>query len=575
MAIIGIDLGTTNSLCCTWQDGRTVLIPNTLEEYLTPSVVGLDENGTVLVGAVARERLATHPQWTTHNFKRLMGTSATTALGEREFLAEDLSAFILRRLREDAERFLRQPVDEAIISVPAYFNDDQRCATRDAARLAGLHVERLVNEPSAAALYYRQSSGSGDQSFLVFDFGGGTLDVSLVDCFENVIEILAVAGDNHLGGTDLDRLIAEHFCEHNALNWEALSPAGKALLLQIAEGAKKALSTQDKVVMSLRQDNRFYSLALDQQQLAHIAIPWLERCAAPIERVLRDAGRSYEDIDDILLVGGSCNMPLVQKYLRYRCQKPIRFTGRADMLVALGTGVYAGVKSREEDLQEVMMTDVCPFTLGTAVDSSGEVVMFPMIERNSILPSSVEHRFCTTQSFQTIIEMGVYQGEDHSPQNNLQLGKVMIRVPPAPAGEESVLVRFTYDINGILLVDVRHEETDAHEQLVLLGKRVQFSDEQWEQRQRELEALRINPLEQEENRLLLSWGERLYQEAVGEARRELGIVLENLNQALASQNAHRISRGRRDAKEYFQSVEDRRFAFEEIDPEEFLLSEES
>ena len=215
MAIIGIDLGTTNSLAAVWKEGESVLIPNAFGETLTPSAVSVDEDGTILVGKVAKERLVSHPQFSASSFKRLMGTNSKLALGGQTFSPEELSAFVLRRLREDAEAYLGEKVEEAVISVPAYFNDNQRSATKAAAQLAGLRADRLINEPSAAALACRMRDTGRDQSFLVFDFGGGTLDVSVVDCFDTVIEIAAVAGDNHLGGDDFDVAIARRFCEQN------------------------------------------------------------------------------------------------------------------------------------------------------------------------------------------------------------------------------------------------------------------------------------------------------------------------------------------------------------------------
>lgn len=244
MAIIGIDLGTTNSLVAVWKDNQSIVIPNSLGELLTPSVVGLDNDGSVLVGRIAQERLITHPHLTAGAFKRLMGMQRQVSLGEKRFSPEELSALVLRRLREDAERYLQQSVTEAIISVPAYFNDHQRSATKVAAQLAGLQVERLVNEPSAAALAARMQAEDQDQIFLEFDFGGGTLDVSIVDCFDNVIEILTVAGDNQLGGRDFDDAIVAHFCHENQLEYAALSASVQAVLQHNAEQCKQQLSEQ-------------------------------------------------------------------------------------------------------------------------------------------------------------------------------------------------------------------------------------------------------------------------------------------------------------------------------------------
>ena len=228
MAIIGIDLGTTNSLACVYRNGRAELIPNELGDFKTSSAVSVLEDGTVLVGAVAKERLVSHPESTAASFKIWMGTEKRLNLGMRQFKPEELSALVLRQLLEDSTRYLGEPVEEAVISVPAYFNDDQRCATKLAAQLAGLTVRRLINEPSAAALYHRYSTQSGDSQMMIVDFGGGTLDVSIVDCFENIIEITAIAGDNRLGGNDIDHAIVAHFCKENGLVEERVAlPSGR------------------------------------------------------------------------------------------------------------------------------------------------------------------------------------------------------------------------------------------------------------------------------------------------------------------------------------------------------------
>ena len=245
MAVIGIDLGTTNSLACVYRDGKAELIENELGSLMTPSCVSVLEDGTILVGAAAKERLISHPDRTAASFKTWMGTEKTYSLGGRSFLPHELSALVLKKLADDARRFLGEEIEEAIISVPAYFNDNQRCATKLAAELAGLPVKRLINEPSAAALCYSHATGREDCRLLLVDFGGGTLDVSVVDCFENIIEIVAVAGDNHLGGNDVDQAIVDYVCRENGIALDSLSPDCRARLFSLAEAAKLHLSQTD------------------------------------------------------------------------------------------------------------------------------------------------------------------------------------------------------------------------------------------------------------------------------------------------------------------------------------------
>ena len=315
MAIIGIDLGTTNSLAAVWRNGKSELIPNGLGEYLTPSVVSVDEDGSILVGAAARDRLITHPECTAAGFKRAMGTSRRYELGSRTFTPEDLSAFVLRRLREDAEAYLGEAVNEAVVSVPAYFAEAQRSATKRAGALAGLTVERLVNEPSAAAVAGRIGEGEEDKVCLVFDFGGGTLDVSLVERFENVVSVTAVSGDNCLGGRDFDELIARGFCQDCGLDFDTLSLPRQETLRRQAETCKIALTAREPVIMAVSDDEISASLALTHEWVIRKSSLLFQRMLAPVRKVFMDAGVGVDELDELVMVGGSSHMPSVRRYI--------------------------------------------------------------------------------------------------------------------------------------------------------------------------------------------------------------------------------------------------------------------
>ncbi|OIX95188.1 hypothetical protein BFS14_15095 [Serratia fonticola] len=555
MVMIGIDLGTTNSLAALWQDNRTILIPNALGEYLTPSVVGLDDNGALLVGKVAQERLISHPNLTTSCFKRLMGTTSKIKLGEQQFSPEELSSMVLRKIREDAEQYLQQPITEAIISVPAYFNDNQRSATKTAAQLAGLYIERLVNEPSAAALAARMSNASEEQTFLVFDLGGGTLDVSIVDCFDNVIEIIAVAGDNHLGGVDFDNLIVDYFCRKNQLIYNNLSPEIKAVLQSNAELCKQQLSEQQEVHMFLRFEDQTYSILLTQELLVAIFMPLLKRTEKVIRRALADC--NFPSIDDVLMVGGSSKMPIVRGYVNQLFSKVPTLTHSPDTIIAEGAGIYAGIKSRNDEIRDIMMTDVCPFSLGIGAkndrtDLRTHVAM--MIERNSLLPSSISKYFTTLYDGQTCLDITIYQGEEFYTDENIYLGELSMPLPSAPAGVEGVEVRFSYDINGILQVEVYHEKTDVRKQVVIIGEYNILTEDEIKKKLNDLEKIKLHPAQDEENRLLSAWGERLYTESLGEARENIVRCLGYFNQALNSQRPHRIRRARKKVNDYFEKL---------------------
>ncbi|MBQ2830281.1 MAG: molecular chaperone HscC [Oscillospiraceae bacterium] len=555
MAIIGIDLGTTNSLAAVWRNGKSELIPNASGEYLTPSCVSIDEGGTILVGRAARDRLITHPDRTAAHFKRKMGTKKIYRLAEREFTPEELSSFVLRSLRADAEAFLGEEVSEAVISVPAYFSESQRAATKRAAMLAGLKAERLINEPSAAAVAGHIGEGDEDKVCLVFDLGGGTLDVSLVERFENVVSVSAVSGDNHLGGQDFDLVLAKGFCEDCGINYDALSRRQQEMLARQAETCKMALSTQEPVVMAVDDGEIKASLSLSNEWLIRKSSTLFQRMTVPIRRVLLDAGISLDEIDDLVMVGGSSHMPAVRRYIaRTLDMEPARGS-QPDTAVGLGAGICAGMKARAADLRELVMTDVCPFTLGVGVHNHSEPgrdLMSPIIERNNVLPSSKEENYCTVSDKQTSIHFGIYQGENRYCEDNTLLGELKMTVPAAPKGVEFVKVRFTYDINGLLEVNVTNRQGQTSNLVIQNGD---MSQEETERRLKELSALKLHPREQEEHRALLARGERLYAVTVGELRDQVAMMLDRYQAQLSSQEPLRIARAARRISAFFDRVE--------------------
>ena len=337
--IIGIDLGTTNSLVAVWEDGECKLIPNTFGEYLTPSVVSFDADGTVYVGKVAKERLVTHPNDTAAVFKRFMGTSKIYQLAGKKYKPEELSALVLRRLKEDAERYLGQEIEEAVISVPAYFNDLARNATKNAGNLAGFKVDRIINEPSAAALAYQHQRQMEEATLLIFDFGGGTLDVSLVDCFDNIVEILAVGGDNHLGGSDFDRAIANAFYKECGMTEGSLTMEERAIVEERAMLCKQELTGHETATMRVELRGQEHRMDLSRIRLIEASERLFVRMSAPIQRVLTDAKKTMEEVDAVVLVGGSCKMPVVQKFLSHTLGRVDVSVVNPDYMIALGVGI--------------------------------------------------------------------------------------------------------------------------------------------------------------------------------------------------------------------------------------------
>ncbi|MDE7273606.1 MAG: Hsp70 family protein [Lachnospiraceae bacterium] len=525
MAIIGIDLGTTNSLACIYRDGRAELIPNELGDYKTSSAVSVLEDGTVLIGAAAKERLVSHPESTAASFKIWMGTKKIITLSNRRFQPEELSALVLRQLMEDAGRYLGEPVEEAVISVPAYFNDDQRCATKLAAQLAGLTVKRLINEPSAAALYHRYSTQNGDGQMMIVDFGGGTLDVSIVDCFENIIEITTIAGDNRLGGNDIDRAIAAHFCRENNLVEDQMEPSLRASLYRQVETAKIALSGSSEVVISLWQGEMQYSLVLTDELLRRLCEPIFQKVRTVITRAMKDRDQRGR-INDVILVGGSSQLTVFGDFLEELFGRRPHVAANPDEIVALGVGICAGIKERAEDLQDLVMTDVCPFSLGVATyNYAGDKTphMSVLIPRSSMLPASHQERFYTLHNNQNGLRFEIYQGEGYFASENLKLGELEVRVPPGLAGKQSALVTFTYDIDGILHVSAKSSGGDYRDTLIL-NSGLHLTEEEQAKAMERIQQIRLAAQGSQKDQLLLERGLRLYEQTIGQ-RREMAAEL--------------------------------------------------
>lgn len=557
MAIIGIDLGTTNSLACVCQDGRTVLIPNSLGEKLTPSAVSIDENGEIYVGAVARERLVTHPEASAASFKRYMGTNKVFTLAGHSFTPQELSSFVLRQLKEDAERFLGEEVTEAVISVPAYFNDNQRYATREAGRLAGIQVERLVNEPSAAALAASRSSGEEEGSYLVFDFGGGTLDVSVVDYFANVIEIVAVSGDNRLGGDDFDEAIARSFCAHHQMDYDGLDPQRRAVLLGLSEKCKRELSEQDEAELVWEAEEK--RMPLNNLVLAGLGHGLFDRISQVIETVLRDSARSIEEIDEIVLVGGSSRMPVVSLYLQTLLKRKPDMVASPDEVVAMGAGIYAGIKERKQDIRDLVLTDISPFTLGINVVNYADVenpIMSSVIERNSVLPCSKKGYYTNSCDNQKQIVIGIYQGEAFYCNDNLKLGAIVMDLLPSKKGEACLEVCFSYDINGILEVEVTDHQLGQTKRKVLTSENLRLSEEELNRRLEELRTYKLMPCGGIRVKMVMARGERLFAQLLGGRRQQVAMVMQKIQQAVAGRDEQQIARCLREASEFFDRLEE-------------------
>ncbi|VVM97546.1 molecular chaperone HscC [Pseudomonas fluorescens] len=539
-ALLGIDLGTTNSLIAVWQDGQARLIPNALGDVLTPSVVSLDEDDTILVGKAARARLTTHPERTAAAFKRFMGSDKQIQLGTRQFSSEELSALVLGSLKQDAEAFLGHPVSEAVISVPAYFSDEQRKRTLFAAELAGLSVTRLINEPTAAAMAY----GLHEQKFertLIFDLGGGTFDVTVLEYALPLIEVHASTGDNFLGGEDFTAALLQACLKHwqltpamvDAQSMASLGDALEQLKCKLGEGTQH---------LSWRHADKTFEWSLDEAAAVKIWEPLLARLRAPIEQALRDARLKPRDLDSLVLVGGATRMPAVQQMvatlfgrLPYRHLDP-------DTIVALGAATQAACKARDGAVEELILTDVCPYTLGIATMRGEDIkgAFSPIIERNTIIPTSRVERYYTTQPKQSLLRIAVYQGERPWVCDNILIDAFDVTLTPTQHIQE-LDVRFSYDINGLLEVDVTLLETGERHSHSIDRSPTGLDEQARRDSHNRLSTLKVHPRDALPNRTLLARLERAWMQSLGTQREHIAEWLHNFTTVLSGQQPSEIA----------------------------------
>lgn len=558
--IIGIDLGTTNSLVSYFSENGSVIIPNRFGEKLTPSVISFGSNGEVYVGKIAKERIITHPESTKELFKRSMGSKKEFIINENKFTAEELSSFVIRSLKEDAEEYLGSKVNEAIISVPAYFNDKQRKATQLAGKLAGLKVERIVNEPTAAAIAYGLQNRNSNTKFLVFDLGGGTFDVSILEIYKNVMEVHAVAGDNYLGGDDFTEILVNMFLKDNELESSNLNPTTISLIKKQAEKAKQMLSKQREVAIKCKVNDELikYKISLDDYEKNCQLL--LTKIRKLIERTLKDAEIKLRDIDEVLLVGGATKLYIIRNFVGKLFGRLPNISINPEEAVALGAGIQGAMKERNELIKDIVLTDVCPYTLGTEISILKEGEYYesghfcPIIERNTVVPVSRTERLYTIYDNQSSIKVEILQGESRFSKNNVYLGEINIPVPMSKAGEQAVDVTYTYDINSILEVEVKVVSTKFKKHIIIKNSDNDMNDKEIQARFKELSELKIPPREQEENKLVLSMGERVYEESVGEVRREVELCLRKFEDILNKQDRIKIEAASKELKEKFELI---------------------
>jgi len=478
MKIIGIDLGTSNSAACVMEGGKPTIIPPAEGTIVGggkafPSYVAITKDGELLVGEPARRQAATNPENTVTAFKRKMGTREKFKLGDKEYTPQQLSAFILQKIKKDAEAFLGEKVEKAVITVPAYFNDSQRQATKDAGAIAGLDVVRIINEPTAAALAYGIDKEGKQEKILVFDFGGGTLDVTIMDFGEGVFEVKSTSGDTNLGGTDMDEALMDYICDEfkkeNGIDLKEDKTAMQRLK-EAAEKAKIELSSTLETEINLpfisadSSGPRHLIMKITRAKLEELVKPIIEKCREPIEQALSDAKMTPNDITKIILVGGPTRMPIVQKFIEDYLGKKIERGVDPMECVAIGAAIQGAVLSGEIK-KEIVLLDVTPLTLG--IETLGGV-MTPLIERNTTIPASKTQTFTTAADNQTSVEIHVLQGERPMASDNKTLGRFILDgIPPAPRGIPQIEVTFDIDANGILTVTAKDKATGKSQHITI------------------------------------------------------------------------------------------------------------
>ena len=560
-AIIGIDLGTTNSLVAVFEADGPKLVPNALGEVMTPSAVGYGDDGAMLVGRAARDRLLTHPDLTTARFKRYMGTNHEVKLGKKSFRPEELSALVLGSLRADAEAHLGRTVEEAVISVPAYFNDIQRKATITAAEFAGLKVNRLVNEPTAAALAYGLQDREAESTFLVVDLGGGTFDVSILEMFSGVMEVRASAGDAFLGGEDFTDALAAELGRQLGLQPKDVSREEGARLRALANRLKHQLSEKAEATGEYVIRGEARPVSITREKFDEITDELLKRLRMPIQRAISDASLRADDLHRIITVGGATRMQAVRGLITRLFKRFPEHSIDPDHVVALGAAVQAGLAARHAALDDVVMTDVCPFTLGYEVSvplgpNQWEAGHFsPLIERNTVVPASRANEISPLEQHQREINLMIYQGESPFVRDNVRIGQLRVPLPADLKADKTVEVRYTYDTSGILEVEATPVATKKTLRLVIEGTPGTLTRAEIDKRLKELAALKIHPRDEQENAAIIARLRAAYENSLGDQRQHVGHILAQFEAVLHTHDKRQIQDARAQIEEILSRFE--------------------
>lgn len=548
-------------------DDGPQLIPNALGEVLTPSVVGLDYDGHVLVGRAAKELQVTSPERCAALFKRQMGSEWTTELAGQVFTPVELSSLVLKSLRADAAAHLGEAVERAVITVPAYFNEHQRTATIRAGEIAGLTVDRIINEPTAAAIAYGLHEVDEEKIALIFDLGGGTFDVSIVDLFAGTLEIRSSSGETFLGGEDFTNAITAEVLKRIGTVFEQAEHRTPRLVSRLqheCELAKRRLTDREEAIVRIPDDNgeftRGHSETVSRSEFQNWTERVLARVEVPLRRALGDTGLKRSDVDEVVLVGGATRMPGVVAHVREIFGREPRNSLNPDHVVAVGAAIQAALLARDSSVDDLVVTDVAPFTLG--VETTREIggmrrngYFMPILNRNTTIPVSRMQRVQTLDPNQTSVNVRVFQGESRMVSDNLPIAEFEVTgIPPGPPGQE-IDIRFTCDLNGVLEIEAVIVETRKKVRHVVTRYARGLSKADIEAAVRNLQNLKTHPREETENRFVLRWADRLYRELPLDLRRQLDELLTGFEASLEEHNRETVERHRQALQQFLSAYD--------------------